>query len=144
AFVGIVAVIALYRLTLALAVGAVGAVAAMLIATVAAETGLVDVGPKPVVAAISAANDAPPRSTPSETPNELTGEIGSSKALAAQREQVSPGLGAPVLAWLDRCQTFLRTVGDWTESRWEAMPKPMRTLLLASAAAGAFIGFFAG
>jgi hypothetical protein len=144
AFAGIVVVVALYRLTLAFSVAAIGAVAAMLIATVAAETGLVDVGTKPVIAALSSANDAPPSSEPSSTASALTLPAGSNEALASQLDQVSPGLGAPIIAWLDRCQTFLRTVGDWTESRWEAMPKPMRTLLLASAAAGAFIGFFAG
>jgi hypothetical protein len=137
ALAGVLAVMLFYRVALAIALGAIGAVAAMLIATTAAEFGFVDVGPQP-----DAAEVAPVAPLADRVPMGLSdGE----RALVGERiDGVAPGLGPAVLDWLDRASRLLTEVGLWIEGRWDTMPRPMRTLLLASAAAGGFFGFVAG
>lgn len=134
---GVLAVMLFYRVALALALGAIGAVAAMLIATTAAEFGFVDVGPKP---------DAETAEVAPREPIVARLPVGDAERalMSEQMDGVSPGLGPAVLEWLDRASRLLAEVGLWIEGLWDAMPRPMRTLLLASAAAGGFFGFAAG
>ncbi len=151
AIVGLVVAVLSYRLILGLAVGAIGAAVAMLLALTAAQMGWIDAGPKPappaeaalsspapdiddpLVAAATIVQDAADGTTPSER-----------EALSKKLDNVSPGLGPAVIAWLDRLNGMLSSAGDWIGERWNAMPKPLRTLLMASGAAGGFLGFAAG
>ena len=150
AFTGIIAVVVSYRVALGLSVAAIGAVAAMLIATAAAESGFVDVGiaSQEEVRATTAQPSATAQgSLASEATDEATdaAATGFAKgAVAAELDRVSPGLGPSFVAWIDRCSEFVSNVGTWTHGRWQALPRPMRTLLLAAGAAGAFLGFVMG
>lgn len=143
---GVLAVMLFYRIALALTVGAIASVAAMLLATTAAEFGLVDVGPG-TAARAEDVTSAEALRAPDRGPGTFERLAASEEGRAVVSEHldgVAPGLGPVVLDWLDRGNRFLAGLGAWTSERWELLPRPMRTLLLASAAAGGFLGFAAG
>lgn len=152
AVVGFLAILLSYRLALGVAMGAIGAVAAVLIATAAAEMGLIDVGPAPAHQVEPAGGTALAASN-SDTERILaaaqayvqgTSGTREGSTVAGELDRVSPGLGPALTAWLERCQAFAVSGAAWAKSRWDALPTPMRTLLAASAAAGAFLGFVTG
>ncbi len=150
ALAGVVAIALSYRIALGLAVASIGAVAAILVATTAAECGLVDVGSHPKSSQRADANvdeDSPSRPAINDplTPAAAVDQASSAgEAMAQEIDRLSPSFAPTFRSWLDRTNTFLASVGDWAQARWDRMPKPMRTLLLASAALGAFLGFAAG
>jgi len=160
AFGGILAVVLSYRVALATSVAAIGAVAAMLVATAAAEMGLVEVGA--VRRGDESSLVSPVHDPLNDEYRQGSSATGGSKvddsdakarrtaaeeaksAVATELDRVSPGLGPSFLAWSERFQGFVTSIGDWTQERWSMLPRPMRTLLLAAGAAGAFLGFVAG
>ncbi|MDZ4754203.1 MAG: hypothetical protein SGJ11_06860 [Phycisphaerae bacterium] len=155
AVAGVIFVAVSYRVVLGLAVALIGAVIAMLVATTAAELGWVNVGPQPTSSGLDSglgvyARPAPPKddfTDPRVEAAELLRQATATTArdaVTAQLDEVSPGLGPKVSGWLDRLNGFLASAGEWVHERWKVMPTPMRTLLLASGAAGGFIGFIAG
>ncbi|MFO0828454.1 MAG: hypothetical protein U0572_09930 [Phycisphaerales bacterium] len=144
AFAGVLAVVVSYRLALGLAVGLISAIAAMLIATAAAELGLIDVSPRGEERSALVAEDTTARHAPQAGTPRVAMSDDAKEKVAAEFDAVSPGLGPSVLAWIDRSHEFVASVGDWGEARWNEMPRPLRTLLLAAGAAGAFLGFIAG
>jgi hypothetical protein len=156
AVLGLIAAVLGYRLVLGCAVGAIGATAAMLIALTATQLGWIDAGPRPVQSASETIADewertlvaaamvleearAPQASESDEVPTTTE-----RRAFESQLDEVSPGLGPAVSGWLDRFTEFLRGIGEHAGQEWDALPKPLRTLLMASGAAGGFLGFVAG
>ena len=157
---GLILAILGYRLVLGVAVGAIGAVAAMLLALTATQMGWIDAGPQPAAALtadgdgspiapldvddplvaaawiVQQAADGPASAAPPATDDRAV--------LSKQLDDVAPGLGPAVVSWLDRFNGLLAGVGERLGAEWNAMPKPLRTLLMASAAAGGFLGFVAG
>lgn len=152
AIAGVLFVSLSYRVVLGVAVGSIGAVVAMLLATTAAELGWIDVGPQPSSSSTLRAEESSPSRPNVRDPLVAAAMIlaqdspvvEARDAVASKLDEVSPGLGPKFVGWIDRLNGLLATSGDWIHERWELMPKPMRTLLLASAAAGAFLGFVAG
>lgn len=150
AVAGLITAVLSYRLVLGLAVGVIGAAVAMLLALTAAQLGWIDAGagPPPPVRAegIRPLVDDPLVAAALIVQNAADGTPATNEpsALSKQLDGVSPGLGPTVVAWLDHLNGLLSSVGQWADERWGAMPKPLRTLLMASGAAGGFLGFATG
>jgi hypothetical protein len=153
---GVVFVAISYRLVLGLAVGAIGATVAMLLAMTLAEFGFVDVGPRSsnvqsahlvtvqagqVVDPLTAGDDAGGTDEGGGHIDRVATDL---DRVATDLDRVAPGLGPHVVGWFERLNAFMATAGTWIHERWNAMPPPLRTLLLASGAAGGFLGFVAG
>jgi hypothetical protein len=158
AVLGLIAAVLGYRLVLGCAVGAIGATAAMLLALTATQLGWIDAGPRPTESVVASEADEWERTLVAaatvleearragqdaiEDPS--TTAAASGRAFESPLNEVSPGLGPAVSAWLDRFTGFLQGIGEHASQQWDALPKPLRTLLLASGAAGGFLGFVAG
>jgi hypothetical protein len=166
AIAGLVTAVLSYRLLLGLAMGLIGATVAILLALTAVQLGWINVTSQPppvrahlapgavdgseVRAAIGSGvrwpvqewmeafqSTAVDRLPPTDTPEARA-------AIAKELDAVSPGLGGRFLGWLDQANGFMGNAGGWLSEQWNGMPKPMQTLVTASAATGAFLGFVAG
>lgn len=166
AIAGLFVAVLSYRLILGLAMGLIGAAVAILLSLTAVQLGWIDVTSKPpplradgdvaneVVTAFESLtvdriplalatiqSETSPQADPDAAP---VGDTAGREAVARELDAVSPGLGQGFLAWLDRVNGLVGSAGTWFSERWTAMPKPMQTLLTASAAMGGFLRFVAG
>jgi hypothetical protein len=143
AVIGLVAAILSYRFLLGLAMGVIGATVAILLALTAVQLEWIDVYSAPPPVRADAKAEAELYAMPAVALTSFQSADAGGEASTSAAEGVASSNG-PLNSWIQQLNAFVDSLGPWFDARWQAMPKPMRTLVTASATMGGFLGFVAG
>lgn len=137
AVLGLIVVAATWRLMYGAAAGVVFGCAASIVALLAMDAGWIDA--RVATGSTHAANAQRERGVPMVESGEIAGDVASTPTVESIEAR-----DATRRALLERTPSFLRPLIDWADARWHAEPAQARTLLLAAASGGTFIGLVVG